>query len=66
MHAVIAWARAADRPRLTLCVMEASTGAVALYRSLGFEQEGCAATSAVHDGASELAMVLQLQKPPLA
>jgi ribosomal protein S18 acetylase RimI-like enzyme len=60
VHEVIEWARAAGRPRLTLCVMEASGPAIALYRSHGFEEEGCATASSVHEGASELAMVLRL------
>jgi ribosomal protein S18 acetylase RimI-like enzyme len=60
MHDVIEWARAAGRPRLSLCVMEESVAAIALYRSLGFEEEGCASASEVHEGASELAMVLRL------
>lgn len=57
---VIAWARSTSRARLTLCVMEESAAAIALYRALGFEEEGCAAPSRVHKGASELAMVLVL------
>ncbi len=60
MHEVIEWARASGRERLTLCVMEASGPAIALYLSLGFVEEGCVAASAVHEGASELAMVLRL------
>ena len=57
---VIAWARSTSRARLTLCVMDESAAAIALYRVLGFEEEGCAAPSRVHKGASELAMVLVL------
>jgi GNAT superfamily N-acetyltransferase len=57
---VIAWARTRGRPRLALCVMETSAAAIALYRSVGFDDDGCAAPSSVHDGASELAMVLVL------
>ncbi len=60
VHHAIEWARAADRPRLTLCVMETSASAVRLYRALGFEKEGCPAPSLVHEGTSELAMVLHL------
>jgi len=58
---VIAWARTTGRARMTLCVMETSTAAIALYRALGFEEEGCAAPSRVHEGASELAMALRLE-----
>ena len=60
MAEVTAWAQATGRTRLTLCVMESSTAAIGLYRGLGFEEEGCAAPSRVHEGASELAMALRL------
>lgn len=59
---VIAWARASGREHLTLCVMETSGAAIALYRALGFEEEGCGAPSCVHEGATELAMVLRLRE----
>ncbi len=57
---VVDWARAAGRERLTLCVMETSRAAIGLYRSLGFEAEGCAVPSRVHRSASEVAMALRL------
>ena len=65
MHHAIEWAEAAGRSRMTLCVMETSVSAVQLYRSIGFADEGCSAPSAVHEGASELAMVLDLPSAAL-
>lgn len=59
---VISWARTTGRARLTLCVMESSVAAIALYRSVGFEEEGCTVPSRIHDGASERAMTMSLRE----
>lgn len=62
LEAVTAWAPYTGVTRLELTVMAHNTAAIALYRAIGFEQEGLRRRSLIVDGApvDELAMALLL------
>jgi ribosomal protein S18 acetylase RimI-like enzyme len=60
VEAVVDWAAGRRCARVSLCVMDTSLAAISLYRSLGFEDEGCSSPSAHHEGLAELSMARAL------